>query len=131
MLLTLEATLSSGHRRHNQRLTVPAGHVVSIFNAVPEHVGEALASGAAFDAQAAEVAAQFARFREAQGFSAGECRTLTLFVRNAEDVEEANALARSLCSGQRTIIVDRLDQPGWRVLLNACFVRCARPATVD
>lgn len=131
MLLTLDGVVTAGSTQHSHRLAVPAGHAVSILNVLP---AAALArpiagpeSAANLERQAEDLAGQFERFCARHAFDARDCRALTLFVGRADDVGRAVLLGKALCAGTRTTVIARLDDPRWRITLNAYFLKSTEP----
>lgn len=131
MLLTLDGVVTAGNTQHSHRLAVPAGHAVSILNAVPEGAAArpivGPESAACLERQAEDITGQFERFCVRHAFDPRDCRALTLFVDRADDIQRAALLGKALCAGTRTTVIARLDDPRWRITLNAYFLKRTEP----
>jgi hypothetical protein len=130
MLLTLNGVTHAGTVEHSYRLDVPAGYAASILNAVPNSAAvsfsmAASCPAAAFELQARDLAGQFERFCARRASGSGDCHALTLFIDRADCIELAVAFGKRLHAGTLTTVVATLDDPHWRVTLNAYILGLA------
>ena len=115
MVLALNSVVRIGAGQHCYQLAVPAGHAVSILNAVP-------ARGVTFESQAQDLYEQFERFCLQRGGGARDCHALTLFVDRADYIEPAIAFGRRLRAGRPTTVYTALSDACWHLTMNAYFL---------
>lgn len=115
MLLSVKGVGPTGVARHSYRLAVPAGYAVSILNAVPAPV-------ASFELQAQDLAEQFERFCARRAGGTSDCHALTLFVDRPDHIEHAVSFGKRLRAGTPMTVIATLDDPRWRITLNAYFL---------
>lgn len=115
MVLALNGVVHVGTAQHCYQLAVPAGHAVSILNAVPR-------AAATFELQAQDLAEQFERFCAQRTGGASDCHALTLFVARPDHIEQAVAFGRRLRAGTPTTVFAALSGARWHLTLNAYFL---------
>lgn len=115
MVLALNCIVHVGAGQHCYPLAVPAGHAVSILNAVP-------AQDTTFELQAQNLCEQFERFCLQRAGGARDCHALTMFVDRADHIEPAVAFGRRLHAGIPTTVFTALSDARWHLTLNAYFL---------